>query len=135
MNKLSYLIEPVKTSDGHSDIEYTGYFYVVDGKKLVFEGGYNPLRAFEVLEDELDWIDNKNEMVILCSCYCGYWECDSYVARVLEQDDIIKWEIHRVRSEINEPEIYTFAKKEYELVMKEIKAKAETEENTKKIDL
>ena len=135
MNKLSYLIEPVKTSVGHSDIEYTGYFYVVDGKKLVFEGGYNPIRAFEVLEDELDWVDNKNEMVILCSCYCGYWECDSYVARVLEQDDIIKWEIHRVHSEINEPETYTFDKKEYELVMKEIKAKAKTEENTKKIDL
>lgn len=132
MNKLSYLIEPVKTSDGHSDIEYTGYFYVVDGKKLVFEGDYNPLRAFEVLEDELDWVNNKNKMVILCSCQCGYWECDSYVARVLEQDDIIKWEIHRVHSEINEPKTYTFDKKEYELVMKEIKAKAETEDFGKK---
>ena len=128
MNKLSYLIEPVKTSDGYSDIEYTGYFYVVDGKKLVFEGDFNPLRAFEVLEDELDWVDNKNEMVILCSCYCGYWECDSYVARVLEQDDIIKWEIHRVRSEINEPETYTFDKTQYESVMNEIRAKTREEE-------
>ena len=128
MNKLSYLIEPVKTSDGYEKIAYTGYFYVVDGKKLVFDGGFNPLRAFEVLEDELDWVDEKNKMVILCSCQCGYWECDSYVARVLEQDDIIKWEIHRIRSEINEPETYTFDKKDYELVMNEIRLKAAEKE-------
>ena len=127
MNKLSYLIEPVKTSDGYENIEYTGYFYVVDGKNLVFEGGYNPLRAFEVLENELDWIDEKNKMIILCACHCGYWECDSYVARVLEQDDIVKWEIHRVRSEINEPETYTFDKNEYEAVMQEIREKAKAE--------
>ena len=71
----------------------------------------------------------KNDMVVLCSCTCGQWEFDSYVARVLEQGDIIKWEIHRIRSEINEPETYTFEKTQYESVMKEIRAKAQEEEN------
>ena len=128
MNKLSFIIEPVKTRITYYTAEYNGFFYVVDGKKLVFEG-HNPLNNYEVLEDELDWVDEKNDMVVLCSCTCGQWECDSYVARVLEQGDIIKWEIHRVRSEINEPETYTFDKTQYESVMKEIRAKAQEEEN------
>ena len=38
-----------------------------------------------------------------------------------------QWEIHRIRSEINEPETYTFEKTQYEIVMKEIRVKAQEE--------
>ena len=58
MNKLSFIIEPVKTRITYYTAEYNGFFYVVDEKKLVFEG-YNPLIHYEVLEDELDWVDEK----------------------------------------------------------------------------
>ena len=84
MNKLSYSIENFVENNGYEDIEFTAYFYLVDGKKLEFGTGYLPASCWEILDD--DETDENHKMAILCNCSCGMWACDSYVAKIVEKE-------------------------------------------------
>ncbi|MBQ0004211.1 MAG: hypothetical protein KBT21_11820 [Treponema sp.] len=124
MNKLSFSIENVELSDGYEKFVAECFFYLVDGKKLEYQG-YNPLSYWEVIEDSLqdDHFDNK-EMVLISCCTCGYWECDCVVAVVTEKPSSVMWQIHkRWHDEILAT--YEFDKGNYISVMEQMKKAAD----------
>ena len=125
MNKLSYSIENFVENNGYEDIEFTAYFYLVDGKKLEFGTGYLPASCWEILDD--DETDENHKMVILCNCSCGMWACDSYVAKIVEKETTIEWYVHRLREDAKEKPDYIFDKSEYTTVIAEMKNKAQKE--------
>ena len=111
MNTLGFLIE--QNNDGYN------YFYTVDGIKLKYKD-FRPARYRTILDtDETDWDFEDNSMVILNECGCGFWECDCVVARVIQETDKVKWQIHFFRSTeiISE---FSFEKRQYDEVMTEL---------------
>lgn len=132
MNKLSYKIENFVGNDGYKDIEFTAYCYLVDDKKLDFGSNYLPATCWDILDDEDDETDENHKMVVLCTCICGQWACDSYVAKVVEKETTIEWYVHRLRQDAKETPDYIFDKTEYATVIAEIKNKAQKEISEKR---
>lgn len=126
-NELSFCIEPVEYDDGYEKVKFNAFYYIVDGEKIDFGSSFQPASKYEILESTEDYVDEKYRMVILNCCSCGMWECDSYVAKVIEKKNTIEWNIHRLREESEEPSDYIFDRNQYLKVMQEIKEAAKKE--------
>lgn len=129
MNKLSYSIENVELSDGYENFIAECFFYLVDGKKLEFQG-YYPLGPWDAIVDGLqdDHFDNR-EMVLINCCTCGDWKCDCVVAVVTEKPSSVMWQIHR-RWHDEILATYEFEKGNYNSVMKQMKKAADERMNS-----
>lgn len=127
ISKISYLTEDVSVSEaGHPNVNYKGFFYVIDGKKLEYKG-YNPLDKNDICEtDDLidcqsleDDDDNETPAVLLNHCKCGLWLCNSMIAQVIYEGDKVRWRIHGYARDIIFQE-FLFDRAEYEQTMNSI---------------
>lgn len=126
MNNLSFVTEHITYDAGFEVVDYTGYFFVVDGRKLDFGDGYRPASKYEVLTDSI--VDKSYKRIILNSCSCGYWGCDCCYAKEIIKGDVVKWELYGTEVKGNQKH-FEFEKSSYDSVMKDIRKTALDEMN------
>ncbi len=133
MNVLSFDKDYKELDDGYEKEFRNCYYYVVDGKRLDWGTSYHPLSYYEILETPEDYLDESKLIVILNTCSCGEWFCDSYVAQISLDESYVYWKVYNINQEeiINE---YSFEKQAYEKTMFDFKqlAKQEYIKNCKK---
>ena len=130
INNLLFCIEPIEYFDGYEKKKFNAFYYMVDGKKIDFGSSFQPASKYEILENEADYIDEEYRMVILNCCSCGMWECDSYVAKVIERQDTVEWFIHRIRDDSENTPDYVFDREQYEMTISKMRTAAKAEFGT-----
>lgn len=70
-------------------VQFTGFCFVIDGKKVLYDG--YTLLDYPTIKD---WTENR---VIINMCTCTCWECDAVIAEVT-YDDYITWTIKGYRT-------------------------------------
>lgn len=126
MNELSFVTEHV-TYDAEFEVaDYTGYFFVIDGRKLDFGDGYRPASKYEILSDSI--VDKFYKRIIFNSCSCGEWECDCCYAKEVIDGNVVRWELF-VGETKDIQRYFEFEKTHYDFVMKEIRKTALDEMN------
>ena len=117
MNTLSFIAEYVTYDADFEVVDYTGYFYVVDGVKLDFGDGYRPASKFEILTES--FINKTYKRIIFNSCSCGFWGCDCCYAKEIIEDDIVKWELYGTEVKENQ-KYFEFEKSAYFSLMDQL---------------
>ena len=98
--------------------QFTGYCFIVDGKKLLFNG-FVFIDAWTIE----DWTE---ERIIVNMCTCTCWECDSIIAEVTYKEDFVIWKIKGYRTNIDYSE-FRFLRENYFTVISEMQAEAANE--------
>ncbi len=123
MNKLSFYTNPMEIEEGWGIFNYRAFYFQVDGETIQCpDDGYHPASCYDLVDDEAE----KESLIVLWHCSCGFWQCSSIVAYVKVSDDTIQWDVKQYRVECN-PSTYYFKRDEYEKVMAEIMETARRE--------
>lgn len=125
MNTLDWEKEEITIENGNKTEKRTVYYYVVDGKRLEFKDlSLQPITCYEVLERTENIFNKESHSIIISTCSCGEWWCDSVLAAVEENERTTTWKLFSIHNEEVFAE-YEFDGLNYYEVMKRIFQDAE----------